>query len=807
MNEHRPTIGVLLDYLGGEYQTALRKAMDRVALERDVNLVYVLGQRLGTPNNAAASARNIIYDLVGPAVVDGMIVVSSTVGNHCGPEGIRRYCQRYAPMPVCSIGLAVAGVPSIVVDNLSGTEAAIAHAADTHGCRRIAYISGPPSSAEAQQRLQGYREALAARSLPYSESLIESGAFTIITGTGAMRRIIERTSFDAVVAANDAMALGALEVLLERGMQVPRDVVVIGFDDVGIARFSRPPLTTVRQPVKQLAGRAIDSVLQRLAGGSVSMCTSTETELVRRASCGCGHPGAGARSARSDDKRELVRALYEAVAIPSGVLQGWPERLLAALEIEIEGGAGEFTRVLSELLDFAEREGATLDEFQSVLSLLRSGSFRADEGELNARLERLWHDSRVLVSAASVRAEGAQRIELENALNELDIGGSLFSTCLSLPLLHNALAEELPRLEIRRAAVSIFNERADNQNLTPLFTIIDGREVTQSQQLFPAKDLAPPGFFDSGVSRSSIVMALSYDVEQLGIVAFDTRANGLVYESLRSQIAAALKGCALHRESVNQTKARERLDREWASEEARVAARIQTSLLPIDTQIAGFEISATMKPAADVGGDYYDVIPTPHGGWIAVGDVAGHGLAAGLEMLMLQSMVGSLVRDNPLHSPSRVVNVLNTVLYDNVRNRLQRDEHATLVLLRIGSGGAVTFAGAHDDFLVYRGRTGRCETISTSGAWVGILPDISEWTRDAELELEDGDLLVLYTDGAIEPRDVHQEQFGLARLATLVESLHERSPVSICERIIEQIENWSATLDDDIALVVARYRA
>jgi len=190
---------------------------------------------------------------------------------------------------------------------------------------------------------------------------------------------------------------------------------------------------------------------------------------------------------------------------------------------------------------------------------------------------------------------------------------------------------------------------------------------------------------------------------------------------------------------------------------------------------------------------------------LAIGDVTGHGLAAGLVMLMLQGMIAALARVEPELQPSQVVSVVGDALWDNVRERLKRDDHATLTLFRYHGAGQFRFAGAHEEIIVWRARTKHCETLSTPGFWVGALPSVRRMTVDSELQLERGDLMVLYTDGVTEPRNAHREQFSLERLVSLVEHVAHEPVATICARIHEAVQSWSASLDDDVTLLVVRY--
>lgn len=238
--------------------------------------------------------------------------------------------------------------------------------------------------------------------------------------------------------------------------------------------------------------------------------------------------------------------------------------------------------------------------------------------------------------------------------------------------------------------------------------------------------------------------------------------------------------------------------------ELEVAARLQTSILPADPCVAGLEIAAYMEPATEVGGDYYDVIPTSDGCWLAIGDVSGHGLGAGVIMLMLQSAISSLVRAEPNASPSRIACLVNEVLFENVRTRMHRRDHATLSILRYTSDGTVRFAGAHEDLVVWRSKTRTIELVETPGTWVGAVSSIAPATVDSTLLLEAGDVVVLYTDGVTEARR-GGDQLGLDALCDIVRDNADRSTDAIKDAIVAAVHGWTPSLVDDVSVVVLRH--
>jgi DNA-binding LacI/PurR family transcriptional regulator len=175
--------------------------------------------------------------------------------------------------------------PSVDVDNVAGARHAVGHLVAL-GHRRIAAITNAPLVyTAAQERLTGYREALTAAGLPVEETLIETGDFDAPSGHQAMRQLLDRTTFDAVFVGSDVVALGAIGALREAGIRVPHDCSVVSFDDIPLAAYFDPPLTTIRLPASELGQAAGRALLERIADPSAdARRTLLPTELIVRAS-------------------------------------------------------------------------------------------------------------------------------------------------------------------------------------------------------------------------------------------------------------------------------------------------------------------------------------------------------------------------------------------------------------------------------------------------------------------------------------------------------------------------------------------
>lgn len=180
--------------------------------------------------------------------------------------------------------LADVEVASVDVDNVLGARGAVDHLIAL-GHRRIACITNAPLVyTAAQERFEGYVAALAAAGIPLDPDLFEPGDFDAPSGHVAMRRLLERATFDAVFVASDVVALGAIGGLREAGLHVPRDVSLVAFDDIPLAGYFDPPLTTVRLPAFELGQAAGRALLERIADPAMTGRTLLGTELIVRAS-------------------------------------------------------------------------------------------------------------------------------------------------------------------------------------------------------------------------------------------------------------------------------------------------------------------------------------------------------------------------------------------------------------------------------------------------------------------------------------------------------------------------------------------
>ncbi|MFS0865934.1 LacI family DNA-binding transcriptional regulator [Microbacterium sp. 179-B 1A2 NHS] len=260
------TLGIVLPGLGGPYFAALIEGAESVALERGV-AINVLGTHLRP--DAVGSVRQLAER------TDGLLIAGGTLPD----DEVARLSRTGRVVLVAG---SSADAPSVLTDGRGAAAELTRHLIEVHGHRRMRFVGEPDGSPDTTRRYEGFRDALAAAGLREAGAPLHYG-LDVRSGALAAREVHESVLPDALVCANDELAIGLLATLPGLGHRIPADVAITGFDDQSLAAIASPRLTTVHQPVTELGARAAAGALGEELGPS----TVLETRLVIRESCGC----------------------------------------------------------------------------------------------------------------------------------------------------------------------------------------------------------------------------------------------------------------------------------------------------------------------------------------------------------------------------------------------------------------------------------------------------------------------------------------------------------------------------------------
>lgn len=582
-------VGVLLDWLEGEYQSAVFGAIVEAARESGVNAICFVGGVLNAPDRFSRQ-RNRVYDLATSDGIDGLSILSGTLGNFGGLDDLSAFCERFGPLPMVSVAARLPGMTSILIDGEHALRAGIRHLVEDHHYRRIAFIGGPEGNAEARSRLRTYVEMLAGYGLEPPDSFIATGDFMYQSGVDAVRLLLDERGAnpDAIIVANDLMALGAMDALRTRGTRVPRDMAIIGFDDIREARYCAPPLTTVRQPLEAQGRLAFDVMLRRLRGEPVDEVLTLATELVVRRSCGCASgtrhinvTGSIPRPVTELDAEldvdEALRLrrdrIIEAIREPtSGLLKGidgrWDEELLDALVADLHGaGGGRFADRVNLLLEQSVAAGGSGNAWQPTFSALRREILPClvSEPAMRSRAEDLFQEARVLVSDAIEHTQAQRRLGVERRSRVLADTAEAISAALDLGSLSEVLDERLSAIDVPSAYIvllerptvaalasgALLDSASSERRLVFVHDPRGRRQIARDGPGFAHSRLLPIGMLAEDRQITLVVKPLFFKDDPLGYVVFELGPlDGLIYETLREQISGVLNVALLIEELV-----------------------------------------------------------------------------------------------------------------------------------------------------------------------------------------------------------------------------------------------------------------
>ncbi len=269
------TIGMLLTASSNPFYAEVVRGVEDSCYERGYSLI--LCNTAGDEQRMNRSLETLLQKRV-----DGLLIMCTE--SHLPSADI---LNRYPSIPTVMMDWApFEGRGDIIQDNaLLGGELATQHLIDS-GYTQIACIAGPLDKTPARMRLEGYQNAMAKNGLDILPGYIVKGDFEFQGGYNAMIELLAlETPPQAVFTSNDAMAVGVYHALYQAGLQIPQDMAVMGYDDIELARYLSPPLSTIHQPKNELGELAIDTLIHRLRDPDVSQQTLVLTpELIVRGS-------------------------------------------------------------------------------------------------------------------------------------------------------------------------------------------------------------------------------------------------------------------------------------------------------------------------------------------------------------------------------------------------------------------------------------------------------------------------------------------------------------------------------------------
>lgn len=566
------TIGLLVVDLEGSYSSMIWPEVVRFTRAKGHDCLILPANNPEYPYHYL-SQFNILYNFARKGIVDALIIIPSTFENFLSPDQVQKLIEKIqTQVPVVSLNTKVEGAPSLLINNHSGIEDGVEHLVRVHGLRRIGFMSGPADNRESMIRKESFLKKMEQEGCPVEDEWLMTGDFTEPT---AHSLTWEKGQYwvrdlDAIITANDYMAMGIIRSLKNQGFNIPKDLAVIGFDDFSKAPYLDPPLSTVRQPFRKMVRAAVNLALDLCEGKEKEDEFFFDTELVIRSSCGCTDFLSNETinrefhsiksSSVQEDLRNLINDKYnptirERLEIPL-------RRIYAFIENEqpSKENVKNFLKLLEAIIDKEFVQYHFLPDWHYLFTLLLHYlEISIPEKVKLWRASEIFERSQYFISRKIRSWQGYQDIlqqELTMPLRSLQQN-------MAMVFDHKGMVETLAEwskyLNLKNCFISLYSgdEMIDGlysslpEKSMMIMAYKDGilREnvSVENPLLFPTLDLWPAPFKPVPSGKAWTVAPLYNRDRRYGLVISEiTDYNGSFNETIRHQLSVTLHSCFLY---------------------------------------------------------------------------------------------------------------------------------------------------------------------------------------------------------------------------------------------------------------------
>lgn len=291
MKNKRINIALFTSHLEDNYAKTICKGAMIGAKETDSNLFIIPGRYFDSNYEDKERTQyqyqyDTLFSYVNSHNVDVLIIMMETIGSTWSYERKTELLSRFGDLPVINIGPDIDDYCCVKFDNKTGLRDGIEHIIKNHNRKKIGFVSGPLTNKDAVERLQVYRDTMAANNMPVDENLISYGYFSDYSIEATEEILDKNPDIDAIVFSNDKMAMGGYQVMAGRGIKIGEDISVMGFDDDQSAVTLSPKLTTVRADAAEIGYKSVIEAVNLIKYGEMKNPV-IDSRLIIRGSCGC----------------------------------------------------------------------------------------------------------------------------------------------------------------------------------------------------------------------------------------------------------------------------------------------------------------------------------------------------------------------------------------------------------------------------------------------------------------------------------------------------------------------------------------
>ncbi len=567
-NTRRPyKIGVLINQFRDKYPGIIWKCLRKIAAKNNIDLIMLVGNSINSPYENYKE-HNIIYKFVDKSFLDGIIFIAS-IGTFIKHSEYEKFICQFSDLPCVSLSIKIDNITNILIDNRNGIKDAVRHCVEFHGYKRIAFIRGPEGHKEADERYWGYVESLQDYKIKFDPSLVMQGNYVIDSGKREVEKLLRSNKkVDVIISSNDDMALGAINAIMENGLCVPDDIAVIGFDDWEETRFHIPSISSVKQPFEQQIECAINALTRQISSGERSDDMVLPAKLMPRHSCGCfsQEPVENKNFSNSDKTGNdddfinmldlLIKQILKIKSRDYSRLK--VNRLITSLRqaLKEKNGIKLFLNSLFYVLVNTGINDENIQLWQMMLTMLKQKTIECtNDIETVGLIKDIFYQSNLLIAKLQESSQANERFLLKNNLLGLHAVSQDLITQFNFEELFAAITSQLPALNINNFYVLLYKGKVEKlkecswnlpQSIEIALAIKDKKPETLPINTVKTAEVLSLILNEKSNGINWIIMPLFFHDEHFGLILFEAgQEEGIIYETLRTQISSAIKGAMI----------------------------------------------------------------------------------------------------------------------------------------------------------------------------------------------------------------------------------------------------------------------
>ena len=498
--------------------------------------------------NTHEHLRNDIYNLVNSSNVDGVISWASSISGSVSVSELEDFHNQnqFKDIPFVTIGQKVPNHPSVEFDAYTGMKELVTHFIKVHGARKIAFIRAPQNHTSAEERFHGYQDALSDAGISFDENLVTEPLSWYEGKEGAeslceKRGLVPGQDFTAIVAASDLMAFSAAEYFKKKGVRVPKDLLIGGFNDTSESRISIPSFSTVHMPHAELGVESYKKISDILNGKIGISDSRLPAYPVIRESCGCNHSKIWAAS----DSKTKIRTQEQFIEEIQKILKLTPEKtekLTPMITALFNGDKTRFQDLFSQrLIDYYQNDGESLKLF-SILSVFRNVICLESD-----YIEKIIRTVTVLIPRIQERVLIENQYQGDQINTEISALNNELLSVFERTKLIQVLKNHLEKIGISTVAVVLYEDEIYSDYIGGFDST---GEIHTGSIRFSRELLVPESHISEFSSGAFIVQPLFVENRSYGYIICNYSSKkeivkGIVYEELRSSVSSALQSIFL----------------------------------------------------------------------------------------------------------------------------------------------------------------------------------------------------------------------------------------------------------------------